>query len=375
MKNKELPLGKPFSDDREVEAVRKVLESGCWAGTCEVVEEFEEKFAKTVGTKYSVAGSSCTTTIHASLLAIGIGIGDEVIIPSFTHPATGFAVAHCQATPVLVDVNLVTYTINPEEIRKRITDKTKAIMPIYAFGMVPDVFEIRRIADENGLKVVWDTATGLGAKYECKNAGTFSDCECFSLYPTKNIATGEGGMITTDDEEIAEKAHSLVDFGTTKHVPVFDKLGYNYRLSAIHAAIGICQLEKLPKFLKAKRELAEYYKKRVYEDVSDLYWLRPQMEPGNVKSAWQRFVCIAHHKDKTDMRDKLMNFLRKEGIGCTKGTQSLAAQPYFKNDVCCPNADFLYRSTITLPLYYGMEKEDVDYVIEKLLEFYKSSPL
>lgn len=361
-----LKLSKPYFDECEIERIKAVLDSGCAGGTCPEVKSFEKKFAETVGVKYSVACSNCTTALHASLLAIGIRKGDEVIVPSYTHPATGFAVAHCQAKPVLADVSLVTYTLNPEEIRKKITKRTKAISPIYAFGQPCDNTSIREIADEHDLKIVWDAATGLGSKYNDQNAGTFSDCECFSFFPTKIISTGEGGMITTNDEEIAVKTRALVNFGKGT-----EGIGYNYRLSAIQAAIGICQLDKLPKILESRRKLAEYYKKRIYEDVSRLYWLRPQMEPTDVESAWQRFVCIASDKDTPKLRDDLMKYLKSNGIETTFGTNSLALHPFFKNDDCCPNADFLHRNTIALPMFYSMKMGNVDYVVEKMVEFYE----
>lgn len=359
-----IPLSKPFVGEEEIDAIREVFASGCLAGTCPKVVEFEKMFAKTVGTKYAIATSNCTTALHASLLALGIGEGDEVICPSFTHPATGFAIAQCQAKPMLADVDLGTYTMNPEEIRGKITERTKGIMPIYAFGMPCDAKDILKIAEEYDLRIVWDAATGLCAEYNNQKAGTFSDCECFSLFPTKTISTGEGGMITTNDEEIAAKTRALVNFGKCT-----EGIGYNYRLSAIQAAIGICQLEKLPKIVEARMKLAEYYKKRMFEEESSLYWLRSQIEPKDGKSAWQRFVCIAHHKDKPKLRDDLMEYLKSNGIETTFGTHSLALQPFFRDDKCCPNANFLFRNTIALPLYYSMTTEDVDYVIEKLTEF------
>ena len=356
---KKIPLGKPWHDECEIERIKEVLDSGCWGGTCPVVEEFEKKFAKTVGTKYAIATSSCATGLHTALLSVGIGEGDEVIIPAFTHPATGFAVAQCQSKPVLADVSLDTYTINPEKIWKMITEKTKAIAPIYAFGMPSDMSEITKIAYKHDLKMIWDTATGLGAKYKSKNAGTFSDCECFSLFPTKIISTGEGGMITTDEEEIAAKVHALVNFGKGT-----SSIGYNYRLSAVQAAIGLCQLEKLSKILKSRKYLVEYYIKYIQEEVSNLYWLHPQIEPKDAESSWQRFVC----RIDNNSRDELMGYLKKNGIGCTFGTNSLASHPYFKTNDCLI-ANYLYYNTIALPLYYNMPTEDVDYVIEKLIGF------
>lgn len=365
---KKLSLGKPYFDECEIERIKNVLDSGCWAGTCEETKVFERKFAESVGTKYAIACSSCTTALHAALLAIGIGKGDEVIVPSFTFPATGFAVAYTQAKTILADIDMMTYTIDAIEARKRVTRKAKAIMPVYAFGMPPDVDAIIDLAEDNDLKIVWDAATGLGAEYKGKKAGSFADCECFSFYPTKNIATGEGGMITTNNEEIAEKAHSLVDFGTTKSVKIYDKIGYNYRLSAIQAAIGICQLEKLPKFLDAKRRIVEYYNKR----LDELYWIGSQYEPVGVQSAWQRFVCHVlnvHELTRRIDNIQLISYLKEKGIGSAIGTYSLATQPFFLDRECCKNANHLYKNTIALPLYYGMTEEDVDYVIEKLVDF------
>lgn len=368
-----LALSKPFIGEEELDAVKKVFESGCLAGTCPVVGEFEEKFANTVEAKHGIACSSATVGLHAALIACGIKKGDEVIVADFSHPASAFAVLHCGAKTIFADITIDTYCIDPDDIKKKITERTKVIMPIYQFGLPCDIDVIHKIAEDSELRVVWDAATGLGSRYKNIKAGSFSECEIFSMFPTKIIATGEGGMVTTNNEEIAEIARSIVHFGKIK--TKFTRVGYNYRLSAIHAAIGICQLEKLPAFIRQRQELAEYYKKRINEEVNSLYWLCPQYEHSDRKSAWQRFVCIASHKRHPHLRNDTIAYMKKQGIECGDGNYALHLLDVFADTKHkCPNSAFAYYHSISLPLHCCMTIEDVDYVIEKLLEFHKSYP-
>lgn len=253
-------------------------------------------------------------------------------------------------------------------------------MPVGQFGMCCDRKEIVEIADKHDLKIVWDSATGLGSEYEDSRIGAFRDCEVFSTFPTKILSTGEGGMITTNDKEIADLAKSIVDFGkvkTDKGV-IFDKLGYNYRLSAIHAAIGIAQLDKLNDFVKHRRELAAYYKQRINEEVESLYWLRPQHEPSDRKSAWQRFVCIASHKNIPTLRDEVMAYLNANGVESVKGNYALHQIDYFRDLYFskpeCPTSAYVYSHSLALPLHYMMTKNDVDCVVGKLVDFAKNTP-
>jgi len=366
---RKISIGKPWYSSDEIERIREVLDSGCWAGTCPVVAEFEKKFASVVGAKYAVAVSSATTGLHVALASCGIDSG-EVIVADYTFPASAFAVMHAGAKPVLADIDTNTYCIDPGDITKKITEKTVAIMPVNQFGMPCDNEPIIEIAQENGLKIVWDSATGLGSEYKSKKTGMFPDAEVFSLYPTKILSTGEGGMITTNNKEIAEYAKSIVDFGkvkTEKGVD-FDKLGYNYRMSAIHAAIGLAQLEKLRDFLKRRRELAEYYKKRINEEADSLYWLHSQIEPDDRRSAWQRFVCLVPAS-----RDEIIAYMAKQGVECVKGNYALHQISFFREHkefkTKCANSAFAYQHAVALPLHYSMTKEDVEYVIEKLKEF------
>jgi len=354
-----VPLAKPYFDDCELNRVRKVLESGCTAGTCPEVREYEDRFAETVRVRHGVACSSCTAALHVALLSIGIGHGDEVIVPDFTFPATGFAPVYCGATPVLADVDRQTFAIDPDDVINKITDKTQAIIPVYPFGMPPKCDEIIDIAYDHGLKTVGDAACALGSEYKGGHAGNIFDVECFSTYAIKVISTGEGGMITTGNEEIAEKARSLVDFGKTHPTVSFDKLGFNYRLSAIQAAIGICQLEKLGSFIDERERSVMYYS-RIMEGID---WLKMQVNPPECRSSLQRLVFVNMSDTPTS---EIITQLRSMDVEAAIGTYSLCRQPYFKKYGTCQTSSDLFDSTISLPLYYQMPTEEIDYVVECL---------
>jgi dTDP-4-amino-4,6-dideoxygalactose transaminase len=354
-----VPLAKPYFDDCELNRVRKVLESGCTAGTCPEVRKYEERFAETVHSKHGIACSSCTSALHVALLALGIGPGDEVIIPDFTFPATGFAPVYCGATPVLADVDRQTFAIDPSDVEQKITKRTKAIISVYPFGMPPDCDEIHEIAIDHDLWQIGDAACALGSSYKGTKAGNLFDVECFSTYAIKVISTGEGGMITTIDEEIAEKARSLVDFGKTHPTVTFDKLGFNYRLSAIQAAIGICQLEKLDNF-RDDRERSVMYYSRIMEGID---WLKMQVMPPGCRSSLQRLVFVNKSDTPTS---EIIEVLRSMGVEAAIGTYSLCRQPYFEKYGVCSTSSDLFDRTISLPLYYKMPIEEIDYVVECL---------
>lgn len=353
-----VPLAKPYFDDCELNRVRKVLESGCTAGTCPEVREYENRFAENRA-KFGVACGSCTAALHVALLSVGIEPGDEVIIPDFTFPATGFAPIYCGATPVLADVDRETFCIDPNDIERKITERTKAIMPVYPFGMPPKCDEINELANDYGLYTIGDAACALGSTYKNTNVGAIFDVECFSTYAIKVTSTGEGGMITTNDVEIAEKSRSLVDFGKTHNPVTFDKLGYNYRLSAIQAAIGICQLEKLGDFIDERERSVMYYS-RIMEDID---WLKIQHEPRECRSSIQRLVFV---NGSDTLTSEIIAQLGSMGVEAAIGTYSLCRQPYFRNRRTCLTSSELFDRTISLPLYYKMPAEEIDYVVECL---------
>lgn len=351
-----VPLAKPYFDECEIDRVKDVLKSGCTAGTCPEVRKYEERFAY-CRAKYGVACNSCTAALHVALLALGVGPGDEVIIPDFTFPATGFAPVYCGATPVLADVNPETFTIDPDDVMLKITDRTKAIIPVYPFGVPPDCNVLIEIADDHGLFTVGDAACALGSTYRARNVGAIFDVECFSTYAIKVISTGEGGMITTDDKDVAEKARSLIDFGKTHNPMTFDKLGFNYRLSAIQAAIGICQLEKLRHFIDDREQSVTSYRRL----LGGVDWLKMQVTPRESRSSLQRLVFVNQSNTPTSA---IIEQLKAMGVEAAIGTYSLCRQPYFHKYENCPTSSDLYDRTISLPLYYQMPVEEIDCVVE-----------
>ncbi|MBC8521045.1 MAG: DegT/DnrJ/EryC1/StrS family aminotransferase [Methanomicrobia archaeon] len=365
-----IKVGKPCHSACETEKIKEVFDSGCLTGKCEIVREYERDFADACDAKHAIATSSGTTALHTALLALDIKEGDEVIVPDYTFVASAFAIMHCGAIPILADVKRDTFGIDIEDMQRKITKRTKAAMVVNQYGLPVDIDELMEIARKNDLRVIGDTATGLGSEYKGKKAGSFFDCECFSTFPTKIISTGEGGMLTTNNMGISEDARAIIDFGRTKKGGV-TRLGYNYRLSAIQAAIGICQLKELSKFIKKRRTIAQYYNKRIEE----IDWLTPQYEPRDRKSAWQRFVCIVPLKRKASLRDDIIAYMKEQGVECTRGNDALHQMDYFESyyfpRVDCVNSAYVYRHAIALPMHYGMSKNDVNSIIKKMVEFRK----
>lgn len=250
-----IPIAKPNIGEEEKNAVMEVLESGMLAQGLKV-KEFEERFAKYIGTKYAVATSNGTTALHIALLSSGIKKGDEVITTPFSFIASATSILFCNAVPVFADIKTKTFNINPNKIEKAITKKTKAIMVVHLYGQSSEMDRIKEIANKKKLSLIEDACQAHGAENNGKRVGSIGDIGCFSFYPTKNMTTGEGGMITTNDHVIAEKVRLLRDHGQKEryeHVIV----GYNYRMTNIAAAIGIEQLQKLEQFNKKRRENAK----------------------------------------------------------------------------------------------------------------------
>ena len=269
-----IPLLKPYFDSEEIEEIQKVLDSG-WVSQGPKVKEFEDRIAEYLGVKYAIAVTNCTSALHLALLSIGVKEGDEVLVADYTFPATGHAVLYCRAKPIFVDIDLKTYNIHPESIEEKITERTKAIIPVHTFGQPAEMDEIMNIAEDYNLKVIEDTACALGAKYKNTYAGTIGDVGCFSFHARKGITTGEGGMVITDNKTLAAKIRNLSVFGMTSAwdrekstgfiIPEFTEVGYNYKMSDITAAVGVAQLRKLDKIIERKRELAKYWDEKLRE--------------------------------------------------------------------------------------------------------------
>lgn len=363
-----IPLAKPYFDMEELDEIKTVLDSG-WVSQGPKVKEFEEKCANYLGVKYAVAVNNCTAALHLALLSIGINKGDEVLVADFTFPATGHSVLYCGAKPVFVDVDPKTYNIDPELIEEKITDKTKAIIPVHTFGQPAHMEKIIKITKNYNLKVIEDAACAFGAKYKDKHAGTIGDVGCFSFHARKGITTGEGGMVVTDDKTMAEKIRYLSVFGMTSAwdreksdkfiIPEFTEAGYNYKMSDITAAVGVAQLRKLDKIIERKRELAKYWDEKL-EDIE--FILHPHVSE-NVKHIYQSYVSIV---DKKINRNKIIEKLMKKGIQTQIGTYASHIQPVYDFKGKCPNSLEIYNKSLALPMYYMLEEKDIDMVASSL---------
>lgn len=292
-----IPLLRPYFDSEELEELQKVLDSG-WVSQGPKTKEFEAKIAEYLGVKYAVAVTNCTAALHLALLSTGVKKGDEVLVADYTFPATGHSVLYCGAKPVFCDVDSKTYNINPELIEEKITDKTKAIIPVHTFGQPAEMAAILELADEHNFKVIEDAACALGARYNNDFAGTVGDIGCFSFHARKGITTGEGGMVVTNNKNLAEKIRNLSVFGMTSawdrekstefFIPEFTDVGYNYKLSDISAAVGVAQIRKLDKIIERKREIAKYWDEKLEEiELIDAPYVSE-----NVKHIYQSYVVL-----------------------------------------------------------------------------------
>lgn len=351
-------LALPLIDDEELREVEGVLKSG-YLTQGPKVAEFEELIAGLVGTRHAFAMTSATTALHLSLVALGIGPGDEVIVPDFTFPATANVVIQQGARPVMTDVDLATFTMDPSDLARRITPRTRAIMPVHAFGLAADMQPIMAVADEHGIPVVEDAACAIGASYRGRQVGGFGALGCFSFHPRKAITTGEGGMVTTDDAVLADRIKLLRSHGATRKDGrfTFEAAGFNYRLSDILAAVGVAQFRKLERIIQTKRELADQYR----DLLSGIEGVAAPVEPSWGGHVYQSFVTML---DDRIERDGVIDRMRADGIETTLGTYALHAQPHFQRAFDMrpgerPNSYRAFRQSLTLPLYPGLSEDDL----------------
>jgi len=360
---KRIKLIEPVVGEEELQMIRKVLESG-WLTEGTMTKEFEDKVSKFVGVKYAVAATSCTTAFELALRALGIGPGDEVIVPDFTHPATGNIVKWIGAEPVLVDVDLFSYNVDPAEMKKAVTEKTRCIMPVSWGGNPLNMKPLNELKEKYNFFIVEDAACSLGAEYNRKKTGTMADITCFSFHPRKMITTGEGGMAVTDSPVYAEKLESLKKFGigTKNGETKFIRCGTNYKLSDILGAVGVEQMKKIDAITNRRIELANYYNKLLNE--VDL--IRAPEKRENTKHVYQTYAAYIK---KEGVRDRIINDLRRKNIETQIGTYALHLQPSFgrvKKIGKLERAEKLYKNLLTLPMCHSMTKKDQEYVISKI---------
>jgi perosamine synthetase len=389
-----IPITKPYFNDEEKLAIARTLDSG-WIVQGQNVKEFERLFAEFTGTKFAIATSSCTTALHLGLEAMGIGKGDKVIVPAFTYIASANAVEYTGAEVVFCDINLKTFNIDETKLEDIIIkDRSiKAIMPVNLFGLCANLPYIMDLAKKYNLKVIEDSACGFDSWIKDKHSGTFGDCGCFSFHPRKSLTTGEGGMLITNEEYIANKVSQLRDHGASKSdfqrhqeqggslLPDFPFRGYNYRMTDIQGAIGVCQMQKKEEIMKKRREIAKKYD----EALKEIPQLITPYVPENYIHGYQSYVCIFTcgeditdlNKDKIDkiniQRNIFMKKLEERGIGVRQGTLAVHTLSYYKNKYKLLPEDYLMsyaadRLSVSLPLYYGMTDDEFNYVITSMKE-------
>lgn len=375
--NWEIPLFKIYWDSQDVEKVTSVIEKGMYWAIGPEIREFERKVADYVGVKHAFAVNSGTSALHAALAAYGIGEGDEVIVPSFTFIATANAPLFVGAKPVFAEIEEETYGLDPEDVERNITPRTKAIIPIHYGGSPCHIEELKQIAQKHNLLLIEDAAESLGAAFNGKKVGSFGDSAILSFCAPKVITTGEGGMILTDYRDIYEKVKLICNHGRAETADYFSSteqmeyvtLGYNFRMSTMTAALGIAQIEKIDEIIRMRRENASY----ISERLSQIEAVETPIVPDRFFHVYQLYTIRLRHN--SDLRDSLMRYLL---------TKKLVAKVYFYpvhltqfyrkefgyREGHLPLTERVASEVLTLPMYPTLAKEEIDYIAQSIEDFF-----
>lgn len=371
-----IPISLPVTGDEEWQATREPLVNG-WLTSGPKVREFEQLFAERHQVKHALAVTSATTALHLALVALNVGPGDEVIVPAFTWVSTANVVLYCGANVVFADVDPVTFNMDPEDLRKRITSKTKAIIPVHLFGLCANMDAIKAIS--GNIPLVEDGACAAGAAYKGVSAGALGTIGCFSFHPRKSVTTGEGGMITTNDDHLAEVIGMLRNHGASiseeqRHhgprpyiLPDFNMLGYNYRMTDLQGAVGVVQLKKLDQFIDERAKWAAWYS----EQLKDVSWLRTPQFSSDFKHGWQSFVTFVDESKAPMRRNDIMEKLQEFGISTRPGTHAVHMLNYYADKYNLkasdyPGAQAANDLSMAIPLHNRMVAEDYQYVVDVL---------
>ena len=377
--NQIIPLFKIYWDERDIEKVTSVIKKGAYWATGPEIKEFEEQVAEYVGVKYALAVNSGTSALHIVLAAQGIGMGDEVIVPSFTFIATANAPLFVGAKPVFAEIEEETYGLDPEDVEREITPKTKAIIPIHYGGSSCHIEELRQIAQRHNLILIEDAAESLGASVNGRKVGTFGNSAILSFCAPKVITMGEGGMIFTDSRDVYEKAKLLYNHGRVETSDYFSSteqmeyvtLGYNFRMSSMTAALGIAQMGKLAKVISMRRENAAY----LTEGLSKVEGIETPKEPPGYFHVYQMYTIRVNGKE--GIRDRLKKYLAEHGIGAKVYFDPVHLSLFYRREFGykggeLPVTERISREVLTLPMYPGLTKAEMDYIVVKIKEFFSN---
>jgi len=370
----EIPLTRPQFDDAEARAVAEVLASG-WVSQGPRVARFEELFAARVGARFGVATTSCTTALHLALLLAGVEPGDEVICPSYSFIATANAIRYGGATPVFADIDADTWNLDPDDAFRRVTPRTRAVLPAHQVGLAADLDRFAPFT-ERGIVIVEDAACAIGAIYKGRPIGSHGNLSCFSFHPRKTISVGEGGMLMTDNPEIADHARRLRSHGASisdhaRHAKKglvteeYREIGYNYRMTDVQAAIGIVQLTKLDRFLACRRQIAQRYDAA----FAGVPAIQTPARPDYAEHAYQSYAICLTPKSRID-RDSLMRGLVSAGVSCRRGIAPAHLEPVYRGRVpaaSLPVSERVSARSVFLPIFAGLSPDDQQQVIATVL--------
>jgi dTDP-4-amino-4,6-dideoxygalactose transaminase len=384
-----IPISRPYFGAEEHEALRAPLESG-WVVQGPQVAEFERRFAEYTGAPHALASTSCTTSLHLVVAALGLGPGDEVIVPSFTWIATANVVEYQGATPVFADIDLATFNLDVAAFEAAITERTVGVIPVHLFGLCAEMDPIREVAERHGLWVLEDAACAFGGWYHGRSAGMLgSAAGAFSFHPRKSITTGEGGMVTTGDAELARKVGVLRDHGASRTdfarhtgragflLADYDDLGFNYRMTDIQGAIGCVQMDRAPWILEQRTRVAATYDRL----LEGLDWIAPPVVPDGHVHGWQSYVTLFRPEEPSlanaaalhARRNAIMQRLEEQGIATRQGTHAPVAQGYYATKYGLrpeqfPNAVLADRLSLSLPVYAQLTDAEQETVVGALRE-------
>lgn len=367
-----VPPVKPYFPDEDIEQIKRDVERILRSGMLTLhtyTKEFETQFAEMCGVKHAVAVNSGTSALEIAMKSYKLG-GDEVLVPTNTFSATAAAVLFAGGKPIFTDIDPRTLCMDAENVQKYMTSRTRGVIVVHVGGLIcPEINEIRDICEDRKLFLIEDAAHAHGSTFNGKHAGTFGDVGCFSFYPTKVMTTGEGGMITTNDDEVAGIAKVLRDQGKESfHSDRIVRLGYNWRLPEIGAAIGLTQLRRFPEIIERRNKLAMFYN----EELGKIDWIEPLKVPEGIRSCYYKYVCFL---DSDLTRDEFKQRLREKGVNCGGEVYwpPLHLQPIYKELLKTRGGDFpvaedVCRRMLCLPMYTQMGMDDAEYVVEKIRE-------